>query len=66
VAARRFRGEALVADQQQPRSLGDQFGVDFEHHGQDLALAELGVGQRPQDRHPGQDILEIPISKTVE
>jgi len=46
-------GEALAGDQDQAGPGGGQLGLDVEHGGQRLALADLRVGQRPQDRHPG-------------
>ena len=47
-------GEPLVGDQDQPGPGGGQMRLDIDHRGQDLPLADLEVGQRPQDRHPGR------------
>ena len=55
--------EALVGDEGQAGPGGGELGLDVEHRGQDLALAGLRVGQRPQDRHPGR---ERPHSTGVE
>uniref|UniRef100_UPI002B203F57 hypothetical protein n=1 Tax=Plantactinospora alkalitolerans TaxID=2789879 RepID=UPI002B203F57 len=39
----RFGGEALVRDEQDAVVLGDHPGVGFQHRGQYLAFADLGV-----------------------
>jgi hypothetical protein len=46
--------EALVRDQKDARAVGDQLGVDLHHGGEDLAFADLRVGQGPHDRHSGR------------
>ena len=46
-------GEAFVGDQDQAGAGGGELGLDVEHRGQHLAFADLRVGQRPQDGHPG-------------
>src|ERR1035441_3021324 len=47
-------GEAFVSDQDQAGPAGGELGLDIKHGGQHLTLTDLGVGQRPQDGHPGR------------
>jgi hypothetical protein len=55
----RVLSKALVRDQQDSLAVGNQSGIDLQHGGQDLAFADLRIGQRPQDRHPGRGAHQI-------
>jgi hypothetical protein len=46
--------------------LGRHCRVNFEHRGQNLALADLRVGQSPQDRHPRRRTHQIQLQPPVE